>query len=997
MAPLFSFPPDLSSASTFKINRPPRSHAAASPGKQLNMVNVDTMHNHHPAPDGDTSPPAAAAASSSDGTNQPMVVDPSPEGGTNSNDGTMAIASDAKTLLPLPDKFNGCTVLNGKCIFAEGRGRFIHGGWAVSTPEYNKGYIESFEFDSVAKTDELFSTKGAKFVGRFVNYGDLVDDEFTIRSVSSSDNCIYIEGTGQNELYESSYNIVGKLSGNHLTMVRFPQDSAIAMEDGERDDEEGEGDNHDGDGDECWAPDDAEAHLTEERPSPTKLSLGHTISLKGQLQIFTTTDGEVVAKLQGRWAEHYRMLRNVDACQSFSYESNTAPPHEGKYVGTFSSTGMGGDLQQCDDSFYLFFSENSDGNYNVDGQGYNDLAGEYSVSGTMSGDDIIMQRRLIVLNNDGTKRVQSEAKLPSTAEVKEPGKGSKRRKKGKDGGTKTDKSGGNVISKVKDKAKKAAAKVVAKLSRKPDISQCTLVDPPAELVTRYAPWLDQAVKVFCPIAHPEKATTTCTQVGDMLWVCVFCMQQKKGLSKGVKDHLRSKHLDEYNRLYALESAIQQQEPSAPGTLVDPPAELVAKFAPWLDQAVKVFCPIAHPKKAITASTQTRDMVWVCVFCMQQMKGLKKQNVQKHFRSMHLEEYNKLCALEASIEEAVLVDVISSDYLLQEYFQIYPVKSHPQFEELAHCTLCGCNCPLDGIHEHVSRCHPKVWDSFQKEVLSNEQPLLSSVTEEESNDNTNFNVAHCIKALQPRHQEVYNNILGGGMKKGADAWDELFKSDENTREEYLKDIGQSRGDGDQSQSDSSEVLASIMRSKATFHSCFPSYQHSRMDFLHLLQVACDEHPHKISVIMSDRIPSFFKTARMDTDLLGKYAIQIADIVAFKLVLKLVWGNDDMKYFIQVHEKRGFTVGCFDNMCYLSHPNMHESDLSKLDLVVSKDYDRLMAMTKERDEWKKYYEESEARCIALQEELRQCQSEIEELRLRATALHMPVPELPRIEEL
>mmetsp|Transcript_18997 Transcript_18997/g.29693 ORF Transcript_18997/g.29693 Transcript_18997/m.29693 type:complete len:101 (+) Transcript_18997:206-508(+) len=80
---------------------------------------------------------------------------------------------------------------------------------------------------------------------------------------------------------------------------------------------------------------------------------------------------------------------------------------------------------------------------------------------------------------------------------------------------------------------------------------------------------------------------------------------------------------------------------------------------------------------------------------------------------------------------------------------------------------------------------------------------------------------------------------------------------------------------------------------------------------------------------------YKTAaRMDTDLLGKYAIEIPDVVSFKLVLKLVWGHGDMESFRRVYETKGFTVGCFDNRCYLSHPNMHESDLDKLDLVVSK---------------------------------------------------------------
>ena len=130
--------------------------------------------------------------------------------------------------------------------------------------------------------------------------------------------------------------------------------------------------------------------------------------------------------------------------------------------------------------------------------------------------------------------------------------------------------------------------------------------------------------------------------------------------------------------------------------------------------------------------------------------------------------------------------------------------------------------------------------------------------------------------------------------------------------------------------------------------------------------------------------------MDTDLLGKYAIQIPDIVAFKLVLKLVWGHGDMKKFRRDYEKKGFIVGCFDNRCYLSHPNMHDSDLGKLDLVVSKHLGELNAMTRERDEWKKRCKEYEAKCDVLEEQLRRCRSQLDDMEM----VDMPIPELPPI---
>mmetsp|Transcript_16727 Transcript_16727/g.25398 ORF Transcript_16727/g.25398 Transcript_16727/m.25398 type:complete len:277 (-) Transcript_16727:24-854(-) len=271
-------------------------------------------------------------------------------------------------------------------------------------------------------------------------------------------------------------------------------------------------------------------------------------------------------------------------------------------------------------------------------------------------------------------------------------------------------------------------------------------------------------------------------------------------------------------------------------------------------------------------------------------------------------------------------------------------------------------------------------------------MFSVKEEEDTVDNTNNNFTHCINALPPRHQEVFKNVLGGGEEgledgflTAASAWDTLFKSDESTRKEYLEDI--SRLDGNES--DSATVLASFMRSKATLESCFPN-RHSAMDFLYLLQVACNEHADQVSIIFSDSIPSFFKTARMDTDLLGKYAIQIPDIVAFKLVLKLVWGHGDMKKFRRDYEKKGFIVGCFDNRCYLSHPNMHDSDLGKLDLVVSKHLGELNAMTRERDEWKKRCKEYEAKCDVLEEQLRRCRSQLDDMEM----VDMPMPELPPI---
>eukprot|EP00984_Skeletonema_dohrnii_P019623 scaffold9427_cov183-Skeletonema_dohrnii-CCMP3373.AAC.2 len=751
-----------------------------------------------------------------------VIVDPSPptdpsppaatKGGTTFNDGTIAIAIAANAeseevhlpLLPILPMYDGCVVLNGTCTPNE-KGWHLQGVWANSSDEYYDQLTEPYFYTSTSQSDDnnSISIMDAEFRGHFQYYYDEnVEDKFTLtlQPSSSTDSCTYFEGKGRNKFM--SYDIIGVLSGDQITMVRLSTDDADAMDDGEPD------------GGENGTLNGESEKVIEERPPPTILNLGHVISLRGECQ---TLEGGST-KIDGKWAEHMRMLTNDDICHRFSYTSETAnaPPREGQYNGIFFNAGMGGDPQQHNDTFSLTFTENYHGTYNVEGRGYNELAGDYIVSGIMIGSDITMQRHLIDVNEEGTKRVQSEAKLPSTAEVKEPGKGSKRRKKEKSGSTKTDKSLRKIVTNMKNKVKNKVVEVAAKLSAKPRWSvvlvddDCVLVDPKNK--SKNEPWYNQ-IKVLCPDAHPEKKT---------VWVCMVCREEKKDLSPSrVKAHFESRHSEEYKELCALESSRDEQFNQL--VLVDPKNK--SDHEPWYTH-IKVYCPDAHPKKQATTMQKT---VWVCMFCREEKKDLKIGNVKKHFESRHPEEYAELCALESSplfqetlqqqrdeqfnqlvlvdpknksenepwykhikvycpdahpkkqattmlktawvcmfcrgetmgltrsrvmrhlerrhpeeyaelcaqlcaLESSIIkaipkVDVVSADPLLENYFQIFPVKSHPELENMAHCTICECNCPLDRIHQHVSSVHPIEWNAIEEEYRGNGQSMLLPVKEE----------------------------------------------------------------------------------------------------------------------------------------------------------------------------------------------------------------------------------------------------------------------------
>eukprot|EP00984_Skeletonema_dohrnii_P025490 scaffold14668_cov78-Skeletonema_dohrnii-CCMP3373.AAC.1 len=166
-----------------------------------------------------------------------------------------------------------------------------------------------------------------------------------------------------------------------------------------------------------------------------------------------------------------------------------------------------------------------------------------------------MQRHLIDVNEEGTKRVQSEAKLPSTAEVKEPGKGSKRRKKEKGGSTKKDKSIRKFATNMKNRVKNKVVEVASKLSGKVVVGDdCVLVDPKNK--SDHAPWYSH-VKVYCPDAHPKKQAATAAKT---VWICMLCREEKKDLTESaVKPHFERRHPEEYAELCTLESSPLFQE------------------------------------------------------------------------------------------------------------------------------------------------------------------------------------------------------------------------------------------------------------------------------------------------------------------------------------------------------------------------------------------------------------------------------------------------------
>jgi len=596
----------------------------------------------------------------SNAEHQPMavIVDPSPpadpstpaatKGGTNSSESTIVIAADAESeevhlqLLPILPMHDDCVVLNGTYALDE-EGWHLQGVWANSSREYNDRLTEPYVYSSTAQSDgnNSISIMDAEFHGHFQFYYDEnVEDKFTLRPLASTDSCTYFEGRGHNKFM--SYSIIGVLLGDQITMVRLLTDDADAMDDdGEPDDGEN------------GAPNGESEKVIDERPPPTILNRGHVISLRGQCEILEGGS----TKIDGMWAEHFRMLTNDDICHRFSYASETAkaPPHEGQYNGIFFNAGMG-ISQQHNDTFSLTFTENSHGTHNVEGRGYNELAGDYIISGIMIGSDITMQRHLIDVNEEGTKRVQSEAKLPSTAEVKEPGKGSKRRKKEKGGSTKTDKSVRKFVTNMTNKVKNKVVEVAAKYSGKPRWSvvvvgdDCVLVDPKNK--REHEPWYNH-IKVYCPDAHPEKQATTMQKT---VWVCMFCREEKKDLStRNVKKHVEKRHPEKYEELCTLDSSplfqetLQQQRDEEFNQLVLVDPKNKREHEPWYNH-IKVYCPDAHPEKQATTMQKT---VWVCMLCKGERKDLNTRNVKGHFASRHPEKY------EECLVERVLVKEFSS--------------------------------------------------------------------------------------------------------------------------------------------------------------------------------------------------------------------------------------------------------------------------------------------------------------------------------------------------
>lgn len=160
---------------------------------------------------------------------------------------------------------------------------------------------------------------------------------------------------------------------------------------------------HDEVGDDGSLKDDKIADEPEgELPPPSQSYPNNVICLRGKLSREESDNlgmSEVVHRISGMWAPSLELLladpQNVRGmCNKFEYEHKSTLPNDrfpvsGRYSGYFELTNPDNVKSQIkDQDVTLKFRKNNEGYYNVEGRGSNAF-GKYSITGTMTNDNVI--------------------------------------------------------------------------------------------------------------------------------------------------------------------------------------------------------------------------------------------------------------------------------------------------------------------------------------------------------------------------------------------------------------------------------------------------------------------------------------------------------------------------------------------------------------------------------------------------------------------------------
>eukprot|EP00587_Corethron_hystrix_P001600 CAMPEP_0113306560 /NCGR_PEP_ID=MMETSP0010_2-20120614/5759_1 /TAXON_ID=216773 ORGANISM="Corethron hystrix, Strain 308" /NCGR_SAMPLE_ID=MMETSP0010_2 /ASSEMBLY_ACC=CAM_ASM_000155 /LENGTH=1218 /DNA_ID=CAMNT_0000161245 /DNA_START=488 /DNA_END=4144 /DNA_ORIENTATION=- /assembly_acc=CAM_ASM_000155 len=151
-----------------------------------------------------------------------------------------------------------------------------------------------------------------------------------------------------------------------------------------------------------------------ELPAPTPIHHEKVVSLQGKL-LMSDVDGTAHHRVDGKWSSGLNFLK-ADApglCNPFELVHkctlNNCPfPVTGKYTGWFLLNNEGGEKTKIPEKdVFLRFKKNSAGGHNVEGKGSN-VFGKYSITGTLSKDNVLLIFRHFHIVKDKRQSVDSQ-------------------------------------------------------------------------------------------------------------------------------------------------------------------------------------------------------------------------------------------------------------------------------------------------------------------------------------------------------------------------------------------------------------------------------------------------------------------------------------------------------------------------------------------------------------------------------------------------------------